>query len=134
MIEAVGQFGPGMKPPIMHELRVPLLNNEVEETNKQIEEHKVEWAQKGSILSDGWRDSVVSKDIVNFLVNSPKGSVFIKSMDVSEIVKDARLLYQMLDDMVEEVGESNVVQVVTDNASNYVKAGKKESPLVFHST
>lgn len=125
MIEAIGQYGPGMKPPSMHEIRVPLLNNEVEETKKQMEEHKKEWAQKGcSIMSDGWRDSVAQKDIVNFLVNSPKGSMFIKSMDVSEIVKDADLLFKMLDDMVEEVGEENVVQVVTDNASNYVKAGK----------
>ena len=31
--------------------------------------------------------------------------------------------------MVEEVGEENVVQVVTDNASNYVKARKK---LIIH--
>lgn len=67
---------------------------------------------------------MVQKDIVNFLVNSPKGSVFIRSKEVSEVVKDATLLFQLLDDMVEEVGEMNVVQVVADNASNYVKAGK----------
>jgi hypothetical protein len=29
-----------------------------------------------------------------------------------------------LDSFVEEVGESNVVQLVTDNGSNYVLAGK----------
>ena len=46
-------------------------------------------------------------------------------MDVSEVIKDANLLFKVLDDMVEEVGEENVVQVVPDNASNYVKAGKK---------
>ena len=45
-------------------------------------------------------------------------------MDVSDIVKDATRLFEMLNDMVEEVGEENVVQVVTDNASNYVKAGE----------
>lgn len=45
-------------------------------------------------------------------------------MDVSEVIKDANFLFKILDDMVEEVGEENVVQVVTDNASNYVKAGK----------
>ncbi|XP_039001335.1 uncharacterized protein LOC120127510 [Hibiscus syriacus] len=90
-MEAVAQFGPGFKPPSMHELRVPLLKNE--------------------------------KDIVNFLVNSPKGSVFLKSLDVSKIKKDANTLFKMLDYMVEKIGEENVVQVVTDNASNYVKAG-----------
>ena len=58
-------------------------------------------------------------------MNSPKGSVFIRSMDVSNVVKDANLLFKILDDLVEEVGEENVVQVVIDNASNYVKAGKK---------
>lgn len=31
----------------------------------------------------------------------------------------------MLNKIVEEIGERNVIQVVTDNASNYVKAGKK---------
>lgn len=40
------------------------------------------------------------------------------------MVKDATMLFKLLDEMVEEVGEKNVIQVVTDNASNYVKAGK----------
>ena len=124
--ESIGQFGPGLKPPSMYELRVPFLKKEVEDTEKAIVEHKKEWADIGcSILSDGWRDTTVQKDIINFLINSPKGSVFIRSMDVSEVIKDANLLFKVLDDMVEEVGEENVVQVVTDNASNYVKAGKK---------
>ena len=95
-------------------------------------EHKNEWAHKGcSILSDDWRDTTVQKDIVNFLVNSSKGSIFIRSMNVSEVIKDANLLFKVLNDMVEEVGEENVVQVVTDNASNYVKAGKKLRALIF---
>ncbi|XP_057982239.1 uncharacterized protein LOC131167450 [Malania oleifera] len=33
-------------------------------------------------------------------------------------------MYRLLDEMVEEIGESNVIQVVTDNASNYVVAGR----------
>ena len=32
---------------------------------------------------------------------------------------------EMLDEVVEKVGEENVVQVVTDNAFNYKKAGEK---------
>ncbi|VVB05423.1 unnamed protein product [Arabis nemorensis] len=125
MLKEIAQYGPGLKPPTMYELRVPLLKKEVDDTHAQLVEHKKEWASKGcSIMSDGWRDSVVQKDIINLLVNSPKGSVFIKSNDVSEIVKSSTLLFDMLSRMVEEVGEQYVVQVVTDNASNYVKAGK----------
>ena len=52
-------------------------------------------------------------------------------MDVSEVIKDANFLFKVLDDMVEEVGEENVVQVVTDNTSNYVKAGKKLRALAL---
>ncbi|XP_076955019.1 uncharacterized protein LOC143629695 [Bidens hawaiensis] len=125
MFDAVLQFGLEFKAPSMSELRVPLLKMEVEEIDIRIDEYKKECASKGcSILSDGWRDCTVQKDIVNFLVNSPKGSVFMKSIDVSAITKDAHTLARMLEQMVDQVGEKNVVQVVTDNASNYVKAGK----------
>lgn len=125
MVEAIGQFGPGMNPPSMYELRVPLLKKEVATIQEKMVDHKTECAQKGcSIMSDGWRDLVVQKDIINFLVNSPRRSVFVKSMDVSEVSKDANLLFGVLDDMVQEVGESNVIQVITNNASAYVKAGK----------
>ncbi|GJT00002.1 putative zinc finger, BED-type containing protein [Tanacetum coccineum] len=94
MIEAIGQFGLVLKPPSMYELRVPLLNKEVGIVDKKMIEHKNEWMQRGcSILSDGCHDSVVFKDIINFMVNSPKGSVFVKSMDVSDVSKNATLLF-----------------------------------------
>ena len=60
---------------------------------------------------------------MNFLVNSPKGTIFLKSIDASHISKTADKIFKMIDDVVEEVGEENVVQVVTDNAANYKAAG-----------
>ena len=45
-------------------------------------------------------------------------------MDASKHVKDAKLLFKLLDDVVEEVQENLVVQVVTDNASAYRAAGE----------
>lgn len=124
-IEAIGQFGPGLKPPSYHEVRVPLLRKEVEHTRDLMKGHQEEWARYGcSIMSDGWKDEIAKKDIINFLVNSPKGSVFIKSVDASHTVKSGNLLFKLLDDMVEQIGEANVIQVVTDNASNYVAAGR----------
>jgi hypothetical protein len=58
------------------------------------------------------------------MVNSPKGSVFLRSLDVPTVSKEASLLCRVLDAMVEEVGEENVVQIVTDNASAYKLAGQ----------
>ncbi|XP_050207472.1 uncharacterized protein LOC126656891 [Mercurialis annua] len=43
--------------------------------------------------------------------------------DTSAVIKDAQKLFEMLDGLVEEIGEENVVQVVIDSASAYVKAG-----------
>uniref|UniRef100_A0A803KPS5 DUF659 domain-containing protein n=1 Tax=Chenopodium quinoa TaxID=63459 RepID=A0A803KPS5_CHEQI len=75
-------------------------------------------------MSDGWSDRK-RRSICNFLVNSPKGSVFLSSIDTSEISKTADKVLEMLDAIVEKVGEENVVQVVTDNVANYKAAGEK---------
>ncbi|XP_047309926.1 uncharacterized protein LOC124913387 [Impatiens glandulifera] len=40
------------------------------------------------------------------------------------IMSDADKIFQMLDAIVEEVGEENVVQIVSDNAANYKLAGE----------
>ncbi|XP_058754740.1 uncharacterized protein LOC131627905 [Vicia villosa] len=64
------------------------------------------------------------RTILNFLVNSPKGTVFLKSIDACDITKTTGKIFKMIDDIVEEVGEENVVQVITDNAANYKAAGE----------
>ncbi|XP_061357659.1 uncharacterized protein LOC133301963 [Gastrolobium bilobum] len=52
------------------------------------------------------------------------GTVFIKSIDASHMSQTAENLFQMIDDVIEDVGEDNVVQIVTDNAANYKRAGE----------
>ncbi|GAB2299395.1 hypothetical protein Dimus_038560 [Dionaea muscipula] len=65
------------------------------------------------------------RTICNFLVNSPEGTIFLSSIDASDIIsKTADKIFEMLDAIVVKVGEENVVQVVTDNASNYKLAGE----------
>lgn len=125
MCEKIAKFGIGFKPPSYHEVRVKLLKKEVTSVVKLLEEHKDEWRRTGcTIMSDGWTDKQ-RRTICNFLVNSPKGSVFLTSLDTSDISKTADKVFEMLDRVVEEVGEENVVQVVTDNAANYKAAGEK---------
>ena len=52
-------------------------------------------------------------------------AVFVKLIDTSSFAKDVNKLFEMLDSLVEEVGEENVVQVITDSASAYVLASSK---------
>ena len=57
------------------------------------------------------------RSLTNFLVNSQSGAVFLKSLDTSDVIKDAQKLFELLDSLVEEIREENVVQVVVDSAS-----------------
>ncbi|XP_039144882.1 uncharacterized protein LOC120282190 [Dioscorea cayenensis subsp. rotundata] len=88
-----------------------------------MEKYKKEWKKIGcTLMSDGWSDRK-NRSLINFLVNSPSGTVFLKSVDTSDVVKDAQKLFELLDSIVEEIGEENVVHVVTTSASSYVAAG-----------
>lgn len=50
--------------------------------------------------------------------------MFLKSIDALGRVKDVNLLFELLDEMVRTVGEKNVGQIITYNASNYAHTGK----------
>ena len=56
---------------------------------------------------------------INVLVNSPRGSVFLESYDAS----DSNKMFNLLEKIIMKVGQENVVQVVTDNASENKKTG-----------
>ncbi|GKB60082.1 3-hydroxyisobutyryl-CoA hydrolase 1-like protein [Tanacetum coccineum] len=112
-IEAVTQHGTSFKPPSYHKVRVPYLAKAIKSTDEMVKQvHHEQWAKYGcSLMSNGWQDLVAHKYIIKSLVNSPRGSVFVRSIDASN--------------MVEEIREQNVVQVVTDNASNYKAVDSK---------
>uniref|UniRef100_A0A1S3XAD1 DUF659 domain-containing protein n=1 Tax=Nicotiana tabacum TaxID=4097 RepID=A0A1S3XAD1_TOBAC len=131
-IEAVGQYGPGMKLPSYHEVRVTHLKKEVKKIDKIIEEHKVEWNKFGcSIMMDKWTVRN-GKMIINVLVNSPKGSVFLESYDASNSSTDGSKMYSLFRKTIDKIGKENVVQVVTDNASENVSAGRMMEAMYPH--
>ncbi|KAL5162369.1 hypothetical protein HKD37_07G019499 [Glycine soja] len=124
MIEAIGTYGPHLKPPSYHELRVPLLKIELEYTKGLLRGHEEERIKYGcSIMSDGWTDRK-NRTLINFLVNCSLGTQFVRSVDASEYMKTGQKVFELLDSFVEEIGEKNVIQVVTGNGSNYVLAAK----------
>ena len=121
MFQAVG---PDYRGPSYNDLRGRLLDEEKVDCTRRLDELKQSWAVTGcTIMSDGWTDGK-GRSLINFLVNFPRGTVFIKSVDASAYVKDARLLCDLLDKFIQEVGPQYVVQVITDNAASYVAAGR----------
>ncbi|XP_050909185.1 uncharacterized protein LOC127122955 [Lathyrus oleraceus] len=74
-------------------------------------------------MSDGWTDRK-GRTLINFLVNCPTGTTFVKNVDASDYGKTRDKLVELLDTFIEEMGEQNIVQLITDNGSNYVVASK----------
>ncbi|XP_028088946.1 uncharacterized protein LOC114289419 isoform X2 [Camellia sinensis] len=86
--------------------------------------HKEEWVKYGcSLTSNGWT-SQNGRTLINFLANCPRGTMFVESIDASSYSKDGQKLFELLDKFVDDVGDVNVVQIITDSASANVLAGK----------
>ena len=74
-------------------------------------------------MCDEWT-APTKLSIINFMVYSKGSTIFLKSVDASDKIKDNQYIYDLLNDVFKEVGEENIVQIVTDNGSAFVKAGK----------
>ena len=124
MLNAIASIGPGYRGPNYHALRVPLLKEAKREVQMIVDSYRTYWAELGcTIMADGWTDNR-QRTLINFLVYCSKGITFIRSVDASDMVKDAVSLFNLFDEIVKWVGPENVVQLVTDNAANYVAAGR----------
>ena len=113
-LDSVVAIGPGFKEPSYYELRGPLLQKHVGEMNNYLLDVKNDWKVYGcSIMSDGWINQKRAP-IINFLVYCPRGTMFLKSLDVSGLTKDADTLFKLFDKVVQEVGYEHIVQFITD--------------------
>ncbi|XVF28610.1 hypothetical protein REPUB_Repub15cG0044900 [Reevesia pubescens] len=67
----------------------------------------------------------ISMCIWSLSINN-KGTIFWKSMDVSNVrSRDAKFYYKLLDEVIEEIGEQYIVQIVTDNEVAIKATGKQ---------
>ena len=74
-------------------------------------------------MSDGWIGPT-KLSIINFMVYSKGSTISLKLVYALNKIKDNKYIYGLLKDVMKEVGEANVVQIVTDKQSAFVKAGK----------
>ncbi|MQL90238.1 hypothetical protein Taro_022821 [Colocasia esculenta] len=124
MVDAIAAAGPGLKIPTYHDIRGWILKNSVKEMKATLEHWRESWARTGcSILADEWTTEM-DQTLINFMVYCPEGMMFMKSVDVTQIVTSADALYELLKLVVEEVGVNNVLQVITNNTETHAIAGK----------
>ena len=123
MCDVIAIVGPGYKSATFDELQGPILQPKKKDISSRLE-FKKSWETTGcTVMSNGWTDGK-GRTLVNFLVHCPRGTMFVKSIDASTHVKDAALLCELMDGFIQDIGAHNVVQVITDNAANYVAAGR----------
>jgi hypothetical protein len=79
--DAIASIGPGFKVPTYHDIRVNLLGDCKRECSLLVESYRSKWAKDGyTIMVDGWSDRK-QRTLINFLVYSTQGIVFVKSVD-----------------------------------------------------
>ncbi|XP_059073592.1 uncharacterized protein LOC131855961 [Cryptomeria japonica] len=124
----------GYVPPSYEKLRTIVLDDEKKHIEERLTDVRDSWSYTGvSIVSDGWTD-IARRPLINILVCSPKGIMFMKSHDTSGHVKDTTYIAGLFREAIEQVGRNNVVQIITDNAANNALAGDRitnEFPNIF---
>ncbi|XP_039827515.1 uncharacterized protein LOC120689274 [Panicum virgatum] len=96
----------------------------VDRTATLRKKHEEAWKEYGcSLMSDGWTDTR-QRHLINFLANSPADTFFLGSVDASSQVANATMLADLLQKEIEKVGKEHVVQIITDNGTNFKAAGR----------
>lgn len=99
------------------------LDNQLKETF-----HKHARSKTGYVLvSDGWTD-VNGRPLINFVLVTPTGSHFIKSVDCSGQEKNADFLAEIAIEVIEHVGPAHIVLFIQDgtSANNAARAQVEE--------
>ena len=69
-------------------------------------------------MCDGW-SSRIRKPIINFMIYCDRSMIYHSSFDTTNIPKTTDYIFSLMDKVIEEIGEKNVVQVVTDNEASF---------------
>ncbi|KAI3990265.1 hypothetical protein MKX01_037604 [Papaver californicum] len=126
MIHALGGGGStAYKVPNCDDLKGCILEEELKAMREHVLEVVCSWGSTGcSILLDGWTDEK-GRDLINFVVDSPRGPIFMKSADFSDSIGDVDAMVSLLSGVIEEIGVQNVVQIVTYTTGSMEAVGKQ---------
>ncbi|CAN6463408.1 unnamed protein product [Victoria cruziana] len=124
MVHGISQF-PSYKAPSFERATTVLLDNEKERVREEMDDFKQKWPIHGvSIISSGWANGK-NQPLINVLASNLYGAAFLHAYDFAAVENYGKYITQFLVKAIEEVGPSNVVQIVTDNTSDCQLAGNE---------
>ncbi|XP_073041958.1 uncharacterized protein [Primulina eburnea] len=111
-------------------------SEEVEDITGYLNTLKSKWSKYGcTIMCDGW--STRNKHhIINFMIYYDCNMIFHGSVDCTNKKKIAGFILSLLNKFIDEIGDENIVHMVTDSESANKAAGQKlmiERPHLFWS-
>lgn len=136
MVHSIAECGVGYKAPSFEKLRCNLLEKVKADVNDMYKKLRDEWQETGCTILCNCGSDGRTKSLVVFSVTCPKGTIFLRSIDVAGHADDTHYLFGLLESVVLEVGVESVVQVLTDSADSYAYAGKllmDKYPSIFWS-
>ncbi|KAE8793587.1 hypothetical protein D1007_31746 [Hordeum vulgare] len=92
---------------------------------------RIKYSHGVSVVSDGWTN-MKNHPLINVIASNSRGSMFLYAEDFSGEEKTGEAIAQFLLQAIEEIGPSNVLQVITDNASNCRVAGEEIQKVHKH--
>lgn len=75
------------------------------------------------LLSDGWTDAG-GRPFTNYFLATPKGTHFLKAVDMSGNEENAQFIFAQLAEVMEEVGPEHIVASITDGAAANTAAAR----------
>lgn len=123
MVDSVAECGIGYKAPSQEKLSTALLEKVRDDIHDCYMKYKEHWREFGCTVLCETGPNARTRSIVAITVTCPKGSIFLKSVNVSGHEDDANYLFELLESVILEVGIENVVQVMTDSSPSFIYAG-----------
>lgn len=110
---------PAYCPPSTHIISNRLLDDEYKRV-KECTDNNILSAKVLGVMCDGWTN-LRNESIVNFVVTTPN-PVFFKSISTSTNRHTGEKMAEEIISVIEEIGQTKVFGIVTDNAKNMKKA------------
>ena len=99
----------GIEPPSPYEINNKYLEMEYKDMEAYVNQQREKWKTYDcTIMSDGWTGPT-RLSIINFMVYLKGSTMFLKSINASNNIKDHKYIYKILNNVIKEVGVENVV-------------------------